>query len=797
MMADINLRETLKNQYLESKNSESFVDKIFKPEFESIFNGKTDISKKLVPEFYNNVNKIKGNEVKDILSFEWKRLSNFTNLTNIFKDRKQDLLNDIKYDDISIPHFASTLEYLLRNKERVFRLFNNSKIAPNGVINLNVFIHGEMVEICIDDYFVSSVNKNSNDSKVNNAFIKINPTTNNLWALILEKAYAKLSGSYENCLNGDFISTVQLFSPAPIENIKHSNIKNLLQGFENIKNALHNNYDVYCDIKLPKEVKEYEKLIKLGLITTHAYSVIDYYELTDKLNNKTPLLKIKNLWGVNEWEGDWSDNSTKWNDELRKLLNHENKQDGIFWIAYSDYVNFYTNTYIIYESDFMNYTSEKLNFDKTKALNLVKIKVSKDTKKANIVVNQKSKYLYRVNKSIENFENNYCSLIVYKNNGDNEIECLGSDSGKKDRLLVELNDISKGDYFVAINLPFKQSHYINKNLGNLSNSSYNPTLIISVLSDAKTIEIQDIPENKEDIVEFYNNYVSFDSNNRSENKYTFDEEGEPDSYRICHLDKKSAYGYIYYQNNSNASINEILTFTELSNISIIPLLKDGNLNELSEEIMLSEDPNLANQLNLLKGQTSLESKFEILKDCNMDVPISKKNEFKVMITIAPNTYGTILFEKLDEVSKINFESDISLTYPLEIILVKDEKFNISKSKINYQGKQVDVYESIIEHNSGVVIRYRNRSKNLVFGSFLKFSDIKNLRIRLTSDYFIDENMRDNLFDYEITNKDSECYVCLKPDEFKYISLEAINIFEPFSYNLKCTYMINKSNLKDL
>ena len=66
------------------------------------------------------------------------------------------------------------------------------------------------------------------------------------------------------------------------------------------------------------------------------------------------LLKIRNPWGFKEWTGDWSDKSPKWTTDLKDELGFENKDDGIFYISFEDYVKFFYITTIckdIYEND--------------------------------------------------------------------------------------------------------------------------------------------------------------------------------------------------------------------------------------------------------------------------------------------------------------------------------------------------------------------------------------------------------------------------------------------------------------
>lgn len=79
----------------------------------------------------------------------------------------------------------------------------------------------------------------------------------------------------------------------------------------------------------------------MGLVDAHAYSLISAHKI-----GSLKLIKIRNPWGSKEWNGDWSDNSTLWTDDLKQKLEFESKDDGIFFISYEDYMKFFYITTI-------------------------------------------------------------------------------------------------------------------------------------------------------------------------------------------------------------------------------------------------------------------------------------------------------------------------------------------------------------------------------------------------------------------------------------------------------------------
>ena len=83
----------------------------------------------------------------------------------------------------------------------------------------------------------------------------------------------------------------------------------------------------------------------MGLEDQHAYSLISAHQL-DTPQGELRLVKIRNPWGYKEWNGDWSDSSPKWTPELKEKVNFEKKDDGIFFISFKDYLDFFYNTSI-------------------------------------------------------------------------------------------------------------------------------------------------------------------------------------------------------------------------------------------------------------------------------------------------------------------------------------------------------------------------------------------------------------------------------------------------------------------
>lgn len=71
---------------------------------------------------------------------------------------------------------------------------------------------------------------------------------------------------------------------------------------------------------------------------------------------KLKLLKFANTMGQNEWDGEWSNKSQSWTQDLRQALNgpNESSEDGTFHIDIDNYVKTFRSTTICFLKSSLN-----------------------------------------------------------------------------------------------------------------------------------------------------------------------------------------------------------------------------------------------------------------------------------------------------------------------------------------------------------------------------------------------------------------------------------------------------------
>uniref|UniRef100_A0A8C5QFB2 Uncharacterized protein n=1 Tax=Leptobrachium leishanense TaxID=445787 RepID=A0A8C5QFB2_9ANUR len=196
-----------------------------------------------------------------------------------------------------------------------------------GIFHFKFWQFGEWVDVVVDDRlptrggelcFVSSVQKAE------------------FWAALMEKAYAKLNGSYE-ALSGGWINEAFVdFTGGLDESIDlQLPLPNL---FPLIQRAVEKRSLMGISINIANQY-ESETTTPEGLVKGHAYSVIGVYEL-EQNDRKVQLLRLRNPWGKVEWNGRWSDNSPVWSllDPALLAKLHVQQEDGEFWMQMEDFM---------------------------------------------------------------------------------------------------------------------------------------------------------------------------------------------------------------------------------------------------------------------------------------------------------------------------------------------------------------------------------------------------------------------------------------------------------------------------
>uniref|UniRef100_A0A8C5AQM6 Calpain-3 n=1 Tax=Gadus morhua TaxID=8049 RepID=A0A8C5AQM6_GADMO len=213
-----------------------------------------------------------------------------------------------------------------------------------GVFHFQFWRYGDWVDVVIDDRIPTFNNQL--------VFTK-SAERNEFWSALLEKAYAKLHGSYEALKGGNTTEAMEDFTGGVTEFYEMKEAPKELNKI--MKKALERGSLMGCSIDSLVPAR-FETRTTTGLVKGHAYSVTAVQE-----DSKVRLVRLRNPWGQVEWTGPWSDNSKEWTslskDEKEKLQ-HQNAEDGEFWMSFEDFKKNFTKIEIC------NLTPDALEDDK-------------------------------------------------------------------------------------------------------------------------------------------------------------------------------------------------------------------------------------------------------------------------------------------------------------------------------------------------------------------------------------------------------------------------------------------------
>uniref|UniRef100_A0A8C4WJ19 Calpain-3 n=1 Tax=Gopherus evgoodei TaxID=1825980 RepID=A0A8C4WJ19_9SAUR len=283
------------------------------------------------------------------IKFEWKRPTEICeNPRFIIGGANR---TDICQGELGDCWFLAAIACLTLNEKLLCRVIpHDQTFIKNyaGIFHFQFWRYGNWVDVVIDDCLPTYNNQL--------VFTK-SSQRNEFWSALLEKAYAKLHGSYEALKGGNTTEAMEDFTGGVTEFYE---IKDAPKDIYKImKHAKDRGSLMACSIDtiVPMQL---ETRMTCGLVKGHAYSVTAVEETSFKAG-KIKLVRLRNPWGQVEWKGAWSDNSDEWNfvDKAEKIrLQYRIAEDGEFWMSFDDFMRYFTKLEIC------NLTPDTLEADK-------------------------------------------------------------------------------------------------------------------------------------------------------------------------------------------------------------------------------------------------------------------------------------------------------------------------------------------------------------------------------------------------------------------------------------------------
>uniref|UniRef100_A0A3Q2YPX0 Calpain-3 n=1 Tax=Hippocampus comes TaxID=109280 RepID=A0A3Q2YPX0_HIPCM len=294
---------------------------------------------------------------KPPMKFVWKRPSEICENPQFIVDAAS--RTDICQGELGDCWLLAAIACLTLNEKLLYRVIpRDQSFTENyaGIFHFQFWRYGEWIDVVVDDRIPTYNNRL--------VFTK-SFRENEFWSALLEKAYAKLNGSYEALRGGNTLEAMEDFtggvteffelSEAPKEIYKIMR-KALQRGslmgcsidphsFTTAKNLadvtnVHQVINYVTQVTSPSEM---QSKTELGLVRGHAYSIIALEEVAK--DSKMRLIRLRNPWGRVLWKGPWSANSKEWSTISiadRNNLKKQTVEESEFWMSFDDFKRNYT-----------------------------------------------------------------------------------------------------------------------------------------------------------------------------------------------------------------------------------------------------------------------------------------------------------------------------------------------------------------------------------------------------------------------------------------------------------------------
>ncbi|PVD31487.1 hypothetical protein C0Q70_06899 [Pomacea canaliculata] len=239
--------------------------------------------------------------------------------------------DDIKQGILGDCWFLSSCAAVSQNEACMRKVLpSNQKLCGEnykGVVCFNFWRFGEWRPVHIDDRLPCIDKKliygHSSDPR-------------EYWVALIEKAYAKLHGSYEAVEGGITMDALVDLTGGLAERYDVKEYDPTI--YHLILHAHRSGAFIACAKK--GDWRTSMNAEGNGLVPGHAYTVTGVTKIQHEMGEEK-LLRLRNPWGDStEWRGSWSDNDVNWqwvDEATKQKIQVDSRDDGEFWIAFRDF----------------------------------------------------------------------------------------------------------------------------------------------------------------------------------------------------------------------------------------------------------------------------------------------------------------------------------------------------------------------------------------------------------------------------------------------------------------------------
>ena len=229
-------------------------------------------------------------------------------------------------------------------------LFSTKEVNAAGIYVIYFYINGIRTSVVIDD-FVPCVEQDGNWRP---AFIR--SKTQEIWAILVEKAWAKLHGTYARTQVSDAGFLRAHLSGIPYKSVIHSEVANENEMWKNFILTANKTNHLVKVLANGYSAAQFADLGLAGVKPGRCYEVKDACSVEHVIDGnlkghaRLVLLQTMEPGDKEIWAGPWGNNGPEWTYELREQHNLEQKTaSGLFYLPFSDYLRLFRSTDVSFD----------------------------------------------------------------------------------------------------------------------------------------------------------------------------------------------------------------------------------------------------------------------------------------------------------------------------------------------------------------------------------------------------------------------------------------------------------------
>lgn len=213
--------------------------------------------------------------------------------------------HDVIQGNAGTCYIMASMASIAEFPDLIKNIFVTKEKNDAGVYAFRFYVRGKPTIITVDDYFLFK--QGSGWSAGREPYFSALGKNNQFWAMLLEKAWAKLRGNYESA-NGGFIETgLRAFTGCPVISYLTKD-QNADTVYATVKAANALNYIMTAGTIGAGDAY----LNECGVAQSHAYSIITTLDLmnADGVTVDHKLYMMRNPWGTSYYNQTWSQTDT-------------------------------------------------------------------------------------------------------------------------------------------------------------------------------------------------------------------------------------------------------------------------------------------------------------------------------------------------------------------------------------------------------------------------------------------------------------------------------------------------------